>query len=170
MGDRLMGQVDDFQKELERRSPGGYGKWFKVDLHNHSPSSFDYEDKSENAKDAIIEELRKPDKKLSMVMFTDHEVLPDREFCSAIQSATGTLILRGVEINCFIDAYDKGADKVGRNLYCHILIGFDPDGTHSPEQVTFTQSRHSRVIAGTGTLEGVGYVACGLCRRFIGAS
>jgi hypothetical protein len=128
-----MGQVADFQKELAKRFPGGYGRWFKVDLHNHSPSSFDYEDKSETAKDAIIAELKKPGKLPSVVMFTDHETLPSLEFCNHIQNHTGALILRGVELNCFVDAYDKGPDKVGRNLYYHILVGFDPNGTHPPE-------------------------------------
>ena len=47
-----MGLVSEFERELIRRSKSAYGKWFKIDLHNHGPQSFDYK-----YKDAYVEDI-----------------------------------------------------------------------------------------------------------------
>jgi DNA repair ATPase RecN len=128
-----MGQLAEFERELRRRSPGQPARWFKADLHNHSPASFDYEDKSPEAKDALIAALQTREKRLDVLMFTDHAVLPEAAFCKQVAEKTGTLVLRGVEFNCFVDAYDKGAENVGNQLYYHILVGFDPENKYAPD-------------------------------------
>ena len=37
-----MSRVAEFRRQLSKLSPPTFGIWFKIDLHNHSPSSFDY--------------------------------------------------------------------------------------------------------------------------------
>jgi len=41
--------------------------------------------------------------------------------------------LRGVELNIFVDAWDKPEGKIDKNLFFHLLIGFDPDAKSSPD-------------------------------------
>ena len=95
--------ISDFEEELWRRSPPTYGRWHVVDLHNHSPVSFDYKGDRASALEETAEHLRKS--AVDIVMFTDHEKLPDREFTDALAKRSGKTILRGVELNIFVDAW-----------------------------------------------------------------
>ena len=67
--------IEDFETNLSRRSGAKYGEWRSVDLHNHSPASYDFRgDKGTALKDAIDHLLATP---VDVVMFTDHHALPD---------------------------------------------------------------------------------------------
>ena len=68
------------------------------------------------------------DRGLSIVMFTDHGELPGKEFVDEVAKQTKALILRGVELNVFADAFEKPKDKIGRQAFFHLLVGFDPQG------------------------------------------
>ena len=126
-----MSKIREFQADLSRRCPGGGASWYGIDLHNHSPASFDYAGDRSNAVQLTVDALKADPP--AILMFTDHECLPDAEFCTQIEGETGVTVLRGAEINCFVDAYDKQSDTVGRNLYYHLLLGFDPQGAHPPD-------------------------------------
>jgi hypothetical protein len=65
-------------------------------------------------------------------MFTDHEKLPEADFIRSLNAKTGALIIAGLEVNVFVDAMDKAADKVEKGICFHLLIGFDPDTEQSP--------------------------------------
>lgn len=115
----------DFQNELLVRGKRTYASWHKVDLHNHSPSSFDYAgNKATAAEDSAA---RINESGLSIVMFTDHGQLPSKEFIKEVSKRTNALIVRGVEINVFADAFGKPDGKIDREAFFHLLIGFDPD-------------------------------------------
>lgn len=122
--------VTDFEKELVRYSPSQYAKWRKVDLHNHTPASFDFRGNPDTALDDYSKQIVEQD--LSVVMFTDHACLPDEEFISKLRAKTKKLIVPGVELNVFVDAMDRPTKKVEKNLYYHLLIGFDPDDSIPP--------------------------------------
>jgi len=77
-----MGTVTDFERELMARSPATYGQWHSIDLHNHSPSSFDYQGDKSNAVEATADRILKTG--LSIVMFTDHTRLPEPAFTSEV--------------------------------------------------------------------------------------
>lgn len=66
-------------------------------------------------------------------MFTDHERLPEQSFTEALAKKTGCTILRGVELNVFVDVFDKSIGKINNDLFYHLLIGFDPEGKHPPD-------------------------------------
>ena len=38
-----MGRVSEFEAELNRRAKPRYGEWHAIDLHNHTPTSDDYQ-------------------------------------------------------------------------------------------------------------------------------
>lgn len=126
-----MGTVAEFERDLHRKSGQRFGRWHRVDLHNHSPASHDYRGEKETAIDLTAERIREAD--LSVVMFTDHEVLPDASFTSSVASKSGKLILRGVELNVFVNAFGKPEDKVSKNFFFHLLVGFDPEGQQDPD-------------------------------------
>ena len=126
-----MGRVAEFQNELFARSPAKFGQWRKIDLHNHSPASFDYRGNRENAAELTANKIIESD--LSVVMFTDHEKLPDAEFIKQLAKRTKRLILPGVELNVFVDTWDKHQGKVGKNLYFHMLLGFSPEEQYPPD-------------------------------------
>jgi hypothetical protein len=65
-------------------------------------------------------------KGLSVVMFTDHACLPEREFVDHLRTRTPALVLRGTELNVVVDAWGKPPEKVGKTAYFHLLIGFNP--------------------------------------------
>jgi len=73
-----MGVVAEFEKELFRRAPAKFAQWHAIDLHNHSPSSFDYRGDRDKAIELSASQILKSG--LSIVMFTDHEKLPDPAF------------------------------------------------------------------------------------------
>ena len=126
-----MGRVNDFEVELIKRTKTKYGRWYRVDLHNHCPKGIDYRYKESDAEVKIAESIIKND--LAIVMFVDHDRLPDQSFATKLAERTGRLILRGVELNVFVDAFDKKVDKVDKDLYYHLLVGFDPDGRNPPD-------------------------------------
>jgi len=126
-----MGMVADFEKELNHKAPQNFARWHRVDLHNHSPSSFDYRGNKQTALEGSAEQILKSG--VSVVMFTDHEKLPDATFTTELARRTKKTILRGMELNVFVDAWGKPEGKVDKNLFFHLLIGLDPDGKQQPE-------------------------------------
>ena len=68
--------VAEFEQELRRRSKSLYGRWHAVDLHNHSPADHDFQGDRNSALDEAADHLRQT--QVDIVMFTDHEKLPDR--------------------------------------------------------------------------------------------
>ena len=120
--------VAEFSADLKRHSLTTLGAWHKIDLHNHTPASFDYQDRTPEAARKIAERINSTG--LSVIMFTDHEQLPDNNFIAEVRKHTQALIIKGAEVNVFVDALDK---KVGKNYYYHLLIGFDPSASPSPE-------------------------------------
>lgn len=126
-----MGQVADFEAELNRRAKPRYGKWHAIDLHNHTPASEDYQYSQPDVGDRLAQRIREAN--LSVVMFTDHGRLPEADLVNRLSDKTGRLILRGAELNIFVDAWDKPAGKVANNLFFHLLVGFDPAGSFSPD-------------------------------------
>lgn len=134
--------IDEFAKELHRRAAPS-ASWFKVDLHNHSPASHDFRGSKDTAVADYATTIR--ERRLSVVMFTDHERLPEQAFVSALAAETGALVLAGLEVNVFVDAFDKPADKVGKELCFHLLIGFDPEGANTPSYWVEELYRHCRL-------------------------
>lgn len=126
-----MSVVGQFKTELFEKSPAHYGAWHAVDLHNHSPKSFDFQGNRSSALTDAVKHLQNSN--LAVVMFTDHHVLPDSTFISTLAKRTGRTIIRGVELNVFVDAWAKPEDKVGRNAFFHLLVGFDPEGAQDAE-------------------------------------
>lgn len=126
-----MGQIQDFESELLRRSAKKFAQWHAIDLHNHTPASPDYLAQGTDAAGQTAEQIRR--KGLSVVMFSDHEQLPTDSFVDKVGKGTSALLLKGVELNVFVDAWDKPESQVGKNLFFHLLIGFDPNSTHSAD-------------------------------------
>lgn len=124
-----MNAVQEFRRALTSREK--YGRWMKVDLHNHSPASFDYAGSKSSAAEDSWKQIN--DTGLSIVMFTDHGRLPEGQFTDAVQKRTSALILRGVELNVFADAFNKPADKIDREAFFHLLVGFDPNHEFDPD-------------------------------------
>ena len=119
-----MGIVAEFETQLLKRAPRKFGQWFPIDLHNHSPTSRDYRGNQSTALNETVEKLAASE--LKIVMFTDHEALPNLHFISELSKSTGRLILRGSELNVFVDAWSKPEGKVDKTLFFHVLVGFDP--------------------------------------------
>jgi hypothetical protein len=115
-----MGKVSEFRDQLFQSSPAQFAQWRKIDLHNSS-----------KAVEMTAQKILEAD--LSVVMFTDHEKLPELAFVKELAAKTKRLIIRGVELNVFVDIWDKPEGKVGKNLFFHLLVGFDPDGQHPPD-------------------------------------
>ena len=126
-----MDAVSQFEKTLRKNSKGGFARWRRIDLHNHTPVSFDYKGDKSSAIEDTAARLRET--RISVVMFTDHDMLPTTEFSESVEKQSGCLVIRGVELNVFVDAWDKPANKVSKNLFFHLLIGFDPHSEQSPE-------------------------------------
>ena len=126
-----MSRVVEFERELHKRAKSTYGRWFRSDLHNHGPQSSDYKYKGSDVEEKIAESITRND--LNVVMFTDHLKLPEQSFVAKLSDRTGRLVLRGVELNVFVDAFDKAEGKVDKDFYYHLLVGFDPEGRNSPD-------------------------------------
>ena len=147
--------VEEFAKELHRHSTP-CASWRKVDLHNHSPASGDFQGDRSTALRDFAAQIRT--QRLSVVMFTDHERLPDADFVAALTAETGALVLSGLELNVFVDAFGKPADKVGKELCFHLLIGFDPDGSQPPSywvQHLYRRCRVEERTFGNTSMRGV---------------
>ena len=123
--------VAEFEQELRRRSKSPYGRWHAVDLHNHSPADHDFQGDRNIALDEAADHLRQT--QVDIVMFTDHEKLPDRQFTEELSQRSGRTVLRGVELNIFVDAWNKPAGKIEKNIFFHLLVGFDPEGQQDPD-------------------------------------
>ena len=126
-----MGIVANFEHELFQKSPKTFGNWHAIDLHNHSPHSFDYQPRGDDFLDRTARQVLETD--LSVVMFTDHIQLPSDSFINELHDKTGKLILKGVELNVFVDAWSKPRSKIEKNLFFHLLVGFDPTSDKKPE-------------------------------------
>jgi hypothetical protein len=70
-----MGEVAEFEKQLIKRAGRKFAQWQQIDLHNHSPNSFDYRGDRSSPIDETAEVINR--KGLSVVMFTDHACLPE---------------------------------------------------------------------------------------------
>ena len=68
-----MSIVADFEKALSQHSGPSYGRWYAVDLHNHSPASRDFRGCRDGALDEAASHLRETP--VGIVMFTDHQRL-----------------------------------------------------------------------------------------------
>ncbi|MFO1362550.1 MAG: AAA family ATPase [Burkholderiales bacterium] len=121
--------IQEFVNQLRRKATP-CASWHKIDLHNHSPASHDFLGDPASALADFSKEIR--EKRISVVMFTDHEKLPATDFLSKLSEATGALVLPGLELNVFVDAFGKPPEKVDKDLCFHLLVGFDPDGQHPP--------------------------------------
>lgn len=86
-----MGVVAEFEKELFRRAPAKFGQWHAIDLHNHSPSSFDYRGDKAKAVELSADQILKSG--VSIIMFTDHEKLPDPAFTTELTQRTRKTVL-----------------------------------------------------------------------------
>ena len=126
-----MSAVTDFELELKKRSEGCYATWHRVDLHNHSPSSHDYKGDRAQATAKTAERIRETD--LSILMFTDHWKLPAKEFVEEVSQRSGKLVVRGTELNVFVDAWLKPKNKIDKRPFFHLLVGFDPKSSYSAE-------------------------------------
>jgi energy-coupling factor transporter ATP-binding protein EcfA2 len=126
-----MGRINDFEQELGRQAKSRCATWHAIDLHNHTPASEDYEYHQADCAEKLAQQIRAQN--LSAVMFTDHNRLPDSELVRRVTDSSGRLILRGVELNVFVDAWQKPQRKVDKALFFHLLIGFDPTCASPPE-------------------------------------
>ena len=126
-----MSTIEQFENELYRRSEPTFGRWYAVDLHNHSPASHDFRGNRETAVHDAAQHLQQ--NSVDIVMFTDHGKLPDRHFTEEVARRSGKTILRGVELNIFVDAWAKPEGKIGKNLFYHLLVGFDPKADQNPD-------------------------------------
>jgi hypothetical protein len=114
-----MSVVSEFERELGRKSQTTFARWHAVDLHNHSPQSRDYRGEGEDLAKQTADRIAETG--LSVVMFTDHEDLPDATFTSQVAETSNRLILRGVELNVFVDAWGQAFAKVSKDLFFHLL-------------------------------------------------
>ena len=126
-----MTRVAEFMAELQKRGRPKCAQWHRIDLHNHTPASFDYRYAGGDVVELLAQQILRND--LSVTMFTDHERLPDQSLVDTIVKKTRRTVLRGVELNVFVEAFDKDEGKVSNNLFYHLLVGFDPDGKRSPD-------------------------------------
>jgi len=125
-----MSILEHFRRELRAHTTPA-AVWYKVDLHNHSPASHDFRGNRATALEDYTARIR--EQELSVVAFTDHERLPDSAFIKELQKRTGALVLAGLELNVFVDAFGMPAEKVGKNVCFHLLVGFDPEGPSTPD-------------------------------------
>ena len=151
-----MGIVGDFEKELRRKSKARFATWHAIDLHNHSPTSMDYKGETEGAAKRTAERINQTD--ISVVMFTDHGQLPDKQFTSEVADKSGRLVLRGVELNVFVDAWGKPENKVSKDVFFHLLIGFDPEADQPPEywlSHIYRECKESERLSGERSVRGI---------------
>lgn len=123
--------VNKFRMNLFEARPRAFATWHKVDLHNHSPKSFDY---AGNIATAVADTAQKINERgIAVVMFTDHGELPDEGFTDEVTKQTKALVLRGAELNVFADAFEKPTEKIGNQAFFHLLVGFDPQAAESAD-------------------------------------
>lgn len=117
--------IDEFETSLRTHSKPSYARWRTVDLHNHSPASHDYQGDKALAVEHAVRHLSTAG--VDVVMFTDHHTLPDSAFVEALRQRTGKTVLRGTELNIFVDAWGKPEEKVQKQAFFHLLVGFAPE-------------------------------------------
>jgi hypothetical protein len=137
-----MGRVAEFEHELSLRAKSRFATWHAIDLHNHTPASDDDQDRASDVADRLAESIRTAN--LSVVMFTDHNQLPDAALVKEIADKTGRLVLRGAELNVFVDAWQRPEEKVDKNLFFHVLVGFDPSSSQTADYWMADIRRHCR--------------------------
>lgn len=137
-----MEKVAEFEQQLRRNAEPQFATWHAIDLHNHTPSSEDYQYRACDVIDKLAERINSAG--LSVVMFTDHNQLPDADLVKQLADRTGRLILRGAELNVFVDAWTKPAGKVDKNLFYHVLVGFDPSSSQTPDYWMADIRRHCK--------------------------
>ena len=120
-----MPEIQEFEASLHRFSQARYGQWRTVDLHNHSPASHDFRGNKDTALDDAVAHLKA--KSVDVVMFTDHHKLPDAAFVEQLSKRSGRTVLRGTELNVFVDAWSKPETKAQKQAFYHLLVGFDPE-------------------------------------------
>ena len=120
-----MSEIQEFEANLRRVSKELYGQWKTVDLHNHSPASDDFRGDKESALDDAVDHLSA--KPVDIVMFTDHNKLPEAAFVEQLSKRSRKTILRGTELNVFVDAWGKPESKAQKQAFFHLLVGFDPE-------------------------------------------
>ena len=120
-----MPEIHDFEASLRRSSNARYGQWRTVDLHNHSPASHDFRGNRDTALDDAVTHLAATP--IDVVMFTDHNTLPDAAFVDQLSRRSGKTVLRGVELNVFVDAWSKPESKIQKQAFFHLLVGFAPE-------------------------------------------
>ena len=81
-----MDKIQEFEKDLRKSGTGSCARWHAIDLHNHTPESFDYAGDKATALEESAKRIRDTD--LSVVMFTDHGVLPSAEFTQNLADQT----------------------------------------------------------------------------------
>ena len=144
-----MTAIQEFEANLNRHSDARYGQWRTVDLHNHSPASHDFGgNKATALDDAVAHLLATP---VDVVMFTDHQELPNVTFVEKLSKRSGRTILRGTELNVFVDAWSKPESKIEKQAFFHLLVGFDPekDPDYWFEHLNQQCGREIRDVSGT---------------------
>ena len=126
--------IKDFEDSLRKHSKPLYAQWRTVDLHNHSPASHDYRGNKANALEDAVSHLSTAG--VDVIMFTDHHTLPDQSFIDKLRRDTGKTILRGAELNILVDAWGKPTEKIQKQAFFHLLVGFSP--TEEDEEYWFT--------------------------------
>ena len=120
-----MPEIQEFEASLQRFAKAQFGQWKTVDLHTHSPVSHDFRGNRGTAlDDAVAHLIARP---VDVVMFTDHHKLPDAAFVDQLSKRTGKTVLRGTELNIFVDAWSKPETKAHKQAFYHLLVGFDPE-------------------------------------------
>ena len=123
--------ISHFEEQLYKQSSSSFGKWMAVDLHNHSPASHDFKGERSTALDDAVVHMKQSS--IDIVMFTDHQTLPDRRFTEEVARRSGKSVLRGTEVNIFVDAWAKPQDKIDKQIFFHLLVGFDPEADEDPD-------------------------------------
>lgn len=144
-----MPEIQEFEASLYRYSDARYGQWRTVDLHNHSPASHDFRGNKDRALDDAVAHLEA--KPVDVVMFTDHNELPNAAFVEELGKHSGKTVLRGTELNVFVDAWSKPESKIQKQAFFHLLVGFDPE-EDADYWITYLNKRcrpETRDVSGT---------------------
>ena len=146
--------IQEFERSLRTHSKPSHARWWTVDLHNHSPASPDYRGDRTAALDHAVRHLSSA--RVDVVMFTDHHALPDRDFVDVLRKRTGKTVLRGTELNIFVDAWAKPKAKIEKQAFFHLLVGFSPetDADYWLTHITKKYGGEERTVSGT-TIHGL---------------
>lgn len=151
-----MGEVADFEHQLLKQAGRRFAQWHQIDLHNHSPASFDYQGNRSSALQDTADVINA--RGLSVVMFTDHACLPDPAFVDNLRNKTPSLVITGTELNVVVEAWGTPQEKVGKNMYFHLLIGFKPGMSRSEDfwlQKIYHECGEQKIDCGGKTLKAI---------------